>query len=188
MLAGLETSHKIGIIVVAGVFIAYALICSFVLPRRNPDFPGRHIGLFLGVSIGITVLMLATIIVLAKEPAETAVNEAAGAVDTTSNETPQAPKGDAAAGKALFAAQGCSSCHTFKPAGSTGTVGPDLDKLAADAKTANRGTEEAYIAESIEDPGAYTVPTFPKGVMPPFHLSDKQVADLVAFVTSGSGG
>ena len=36
--------------------------------------------------------------------------------------------GSAAAGKAVFAANGCASCHTFKPANATGTIGPDLDK------------------------------------------------------------
>src|SRR5436309_161846 len=54
------------------------------------------------------------------------------------------PKGDPAAGKTVFAAQGCGSCHTFKPAGTKGTVGPDLDKLAADAQKANQGTIAEY--------------------------------------------
>ena len=35
--------------------------------------------------------------------------------------------GGAAAGKAVFEAQGCGACHTFKAAGATGKVGPDLD-------------------------------------------------------------
>jgi mono/diheme cytochrome c family protein len=65
-------------------------------------------------------------------------------------------------------------------------VGPDLDDLAANAKTANRGSVQEYTAESIEDPGTYVVPGYPNGVMPQFQLSDKQVADLVAFLTAGS--
>ena len=32
-------------------------------------------------------------------------------------------------GAAVFAANGCGSCHTLKPANATGTVGPDLDKI-----------------------------------------------------------
>src|SRR5919197_1770287 len=44
--------------------------------------------------------------------------------------------GGAASGKALFASNGCVSCHTYKPAGSKASVGPDLDKLATYAKTA----------------------------------------------------
>jgi len=100
---------------------------------------------------------------------------------------PQQVKGNAAAGKALFTSQGCGSCHTYAPAGSNGKVGPDLDKLAADAQKASQGTVEEYVHTSIVSPDAYVVPGFPKGVMPAFtSLSDKQVADLVAFLTQKS--
>src|SRR5438105_15705043 len=58
-------------------------------------------------------------------------------------------KGDAAAGKQLYTSNGCGGCHTFKPAGSAGKVGPDLDKLAADATKANKGSLAEYAAESI---------------------------------------
>src|SRR3989442_9611777 len=57
-------------------------------------------------------------------------------------------KGDPAAGKKLYAANGCGGCHTFKPAGSAGKVGPDLDKLAADAQKANQGSLDQYTFES----------------------------------------
>ena len=91
-----------------------------------------------------------------------------------------------AAGKALFASNGCGACHTYKPAASTGKVGPDLDKLAADAQKAHRGALDAYVKESIEDPDAYVVPGFSKGVMPPFQgkLTDSQIDDLVKFLTN----
>ncbi len=72
--------------------------------------------------------------------------------------TSQPAKGNAAAGKTLFTAQGCGACHTFAPAGSSGTTGPNLGHLAADAKKANRGSLEQYTQESITDPGAYIVP------------------------------
>jgi cytochrome c oxidase subunit 2 len=99
----------------------------------------------------------------------------------------QAPSGSAA-GKALFTTNGCGGCHTYKPAGSAGKVGPDLDNLAADAKKANHGSLEAYTKESIEDPEAYVVTGFPKGVMPVFKgkLTDSQISDLVAFLTTKS--
>jgi mono/diheme cytochrome c family protein len=97
-------------------------------------------------------------------------------------------KGDSAAGKTLFASQGCGGCHTYAPAGSNGNVGPKLDKLAADAKKANQGSLQAYTHESIANPSAYVVPGFPNGVMPAYggQLSDKQIADLVAFLTPKS--
>src|SRR5919201_3021676 len=72
-------------------------------------------------------------------------------------------KGDPAAGKQLYASNGCAGCHTFKPAGSTGKVGPNLDNLAADAKKANQGPLDQYTAESIQNPGAYVVPGYPNG-------------------------
>jgi mono/diheme cytochrome c family protein len=188
VLSALATSHKVGIAVVAGVFIAFALLSSFVFPALRPEFPGRRVRLFVALTFLLTAGMLAAIIVLAKEPKEARGAEGATTEATTTQvaPAPAAPKGDAAAGKSLFEAQGCSSCHTFKPAGASGKVGPDLDNLAADAQKANRGSVEQYATETIKDPGAYVVSGYPNGVMPPFGdtLSDKQVADLVAFLTA----
>ncbi len=98
--------------------------------------------------------------------------------------------GDAAAGKAVFAANGCASCHTFKPANATGTIGPDLDSApAADAKADNNKDLADFIKESIEDPDAYIAKGYSKGIMPSTFdesLSGKQLNDLVAFIVSGS--
>jgi cytochrome c2 len=188
VLSALATGHKVGIAVVAGVFIAFALASSFLFPALRPQFPGRRVGLFVAVTVLLTAGMLATVIALAGEPKEPreAAGETTGATTTQPGPAPApAPaKGDPAAGKALFSAQGCNSCHTFKPAGATGKVGPDLDNLAADAAKAKRGSVEQYATQSIEDPNAYVVPGFPKGVMPKFALSAKQVGDLVAFLTT----
>ena len=107
-----------------------------------------------------------------------------GTLPTTTAAT--TAKGDAAAGKRLFASSGCGGCHTFKPAGASGKVGPDLAHLTADAKKANRGTVDAYATESIKDPPAYIVPGF-SNAMPSFsQLSDQDVANLVSFLTQKS--
>ncbi|MGB2952930.1 MAG: cytochrome c [Gaiellaceae bacterium] len=94
------------------------------------------------------------------------------------------PKGNPSKGKALFASLGCSSCHTFKPAGSTATIGPDLDKLAAYAAAAKRGSLSEFTAESIVNPSAYIEPGY-QDVMPKTFakLPKTQIADLVAFLT-----
>jgi cytochrome c oxidase subunit 2 len=100
-----------------------------------------------------------------------------GSVKTETTETTVA-KGDAAAGKQVFEAQGCGSCHTFKPAGSTGNVGPDLDE-------ALKGKDAAFIQQAIVDPNAVVASGFQPGIMPQTYgsqLSDKQLADLVAFL------
>ena len=95
------------------------------------------------------------------------------------------PKGNAVAGKALFTANACGACHTFTPAGSTGKVGPDLDKLPLYAKQANRGSLDQFVTQSIVDPGAYIQPGYPNAMPPTYgqKLSTQQVADLVAFLT-----
>src|ERR1044071_7159779 len=90
-------------------------------------------------------------------------NTVEGSVPKETTEAPAA-QGDAAAGKAVFASQGCAGCHTFTPANAKGTVGPDLDKLASDAQKANQGPLDQYTKTSITDPNAYVVPGFPKGV------------------------
>ena len=38
----LPVGHEIGLIVVAAIFIAFALVASFVVPRYKPDFPGPN--------------------------------------------------------------------------------------------------------------------------------------------------
>ena len=91
---------------------------------------------------------------------------------------PPVAKGDAKAGKAVFAAQGCGSCHTYKPAGATGSVGPDLDKVL-------KGKDAAFIQQSIVDPNTVIAPGFQPSIMPQTYgsqLSAKQIADLVAFL------
>ena len=94
----------------------------------------------------------------------------------------------AAAGKTVFANAGCGGCHTFTPAGTDGAVGPNLDKVAADAKKAGKPVAD-FVRESIADPGAYVAPGYKDGVMPTTFgdsLSKAEIDALVGYV-SGSG-
>ena len=92
----------------------------------------------------------------------------------------KAPPGQA--GKAVFASNGCASCHTLRAAGATGTVGPDLDKLPAYAKQAGKPLED-FVRESIADPNAYVQPGYPKNLMPSFSTLPKdQLDSLVAYL------
>jgi cytochrome c oxidase subunit 2 len=93
--------------------------------------------------------------------------------------------GGGSSGAGLFQSNGCGSCHTFKPANSTGKIGPDLDNLRADAQKAGKPLA-AYVKESIVDPDAYIVPGYQKGVMPTTFgqsLSPPQVDALVTYLT-----
>ena len=87
-------------------------------------------------------------------------------------------KGDPAAGKTVFDAQGCGSCHTFEPAGSTGNVGPNLSDALKDK-------DASFIQQSIVDPNAEIASGFQPNIMPQTYgssLSPKEIADLVAFL------
>jgi mono/diheme cytochrome c family protein len=190
LLAALSSTQKTGIALMAAAFIVFALVSSFVIPRRWPNFPGRHVWLYVGLVACFFVGMISVVIFVAREQPEAKAEPSKPTLPTPppspSPAPPPAPAGNAAAGKAVFASAGCAGCHTYTPAGSTGTTGPNLDNLATDAKTANRGPLPHYVTESIVDPNAYVVPKFPANVMPPTFgttLTKQQIADLVAFLT-----
>jgi cytochrome c oxidase subunit 2 len=61
-------------------------------------------------------------------------------------------------GAAVFASNGCGSCHTLAAANATGTVGPDLGKI--DNPTS------AFIKQSIEDPNKVVTKGFKPNIMP----------------------
>src|SRR6478609_4859743 len=71
-----------------------------------------------------------------------------GQTAATSSPTP------AVSGAAVFKNNPCGSCHTLSAAGSTGTIGPDLDKLAQYAQEAGQPLEQ-FVHTSIVDPNAY---------------------------------
>jgi mono/diheme cytochrome c family protein len=181
VVAGLSTGNKIGLIAVAAVFILFALASSFVLPVLNPNFPGRGLGWYVAVCVLFFVAMMAAVLVFGKEKSEATGSEQSAATATTPTQTqqsstssappPAAPaQGDASAGKAVFASAGCGSCHTLKAAGSTGTIGPNLDDLKPPLDT---------VVHQVEVGG---------GPMPAFkdQLSDKQIQDVAAYVVAST--
>ena len=88
--SGLPTSAKIALGVVAFAFIAFALISSFVLPRRNPNFPGeRGLKAYILVAFGFFVAMILTVILVAKEPKE---SSAASSPTTRQRSRPPLPR------------------------------------------------------------------------------------------------
>ena len=91
---------------------------------------------------------------------------------TTSTATGPTLTGNPTAGKAVFTGSaGCTGCHTLKDAGSTGTVGPNLDQAMPN---------DALVVDRV---------TNGKGVMPSFKgtLTPQQIADVAAYVSSVAG-
>ena len=184
MLLGLSTGHSVGLALVAGTFVAFALVSALVVPRRWPQFPGQRLGWFIAATLVLFVGTLAAVEVFAKESEEP---EAAEAVKekpstgpgTTTQAQPPASKGDPAAGKGLFEAQGCGGCHAFSAAGTSATIGPNLDQVL-------KGKDAEFVRESVVDPNKEIAKGYPPNVMPQDFeqkLSSKDIDDLVAFLT-----
>src|SRR5829696_2211111 len=86
---------------------------------------------------------------------------------TTAEEEPASTvQGDATTGAQVFSTAGCGGCHTLAAAGSSGSVGPNLD----DAKP-----EKSLIVDRV---------THGQGAMPSFgdQLSEKEIADVAQYV------
>jgi mono/diheme cytochrome c family protein len=94
--------------------------------------------------------------------------------ETTETETTDTGEtgadGDPVAGKEVFiGAGGCGSCHTFSDAGTSGTIGPNLDEsqpsfeLAVDRVTNGQGAMPSFSGQ----------------------LSEQQIADVSAYVSGG---
>jgi mono/diheme cytochrome c family protein len=80
-------------------------------------------------------------------------------------------EGDPAKGKEIFASAGCGSCHVLSDAGTTGTVGPNLDEAQPD---------EALVVDRVTN-GAGAMPSFKD------RLSEQEIADVAAYVSSAAG-
>jgi mono/diheme cytochrome c family protein len=196
---GLSTGNAVGLALIAGSFVVFALLSALVIPRRWPQYPGRGLGWFIAATLVFFVATLGAVEVFAKEAEEeTAAETTTEASGTTTEEAepppagttteeaqppppPAAAQGDPAAGRQAFEAQGCGGCHTFSAAGTSGTVGPNLDE-------ALQGKDAEFVQQSIVDPNAEVASGFAPNVMPQDYgqqLSEEQVADLVAFLTQG---
>jgi len=184
-LVAITSNGKIGLGLAALVFIVFALVSSFVLPRRNPDFPGNRLGAYIAVSTLLFLAMVAAVVVFAKEGGEEA--EGAEATETigeqptlteTGTETGTATEpepgagGDAAAGEAVFSSAGCGGCHTLEAAGSSGNIGPNLDEAKPPLE---------LVVERV---------TNGKGAMPNFkdQLDQAQIQNVSAYVLQSTQG
>jgi mono/diheme cytochrome c family protein len=196
----LTTSAKVVLLIVAVTFILFSLVVSMWVPRRKPAFPGdRKLSLFLLLTAALFIAQIGAVWwATGQEAAEHEEEEIAAEIAPPENETePAQPPatgttpaetettpaetetetepaaaGDPVAGKAVFTSAGCATCHTLADAGSSGTVGPNLDDASPSAdKVVERVTEG-------------------KGAMPSFadQLSEQQIADVAAYVSSATGG
>ncbi len=174
MLIAISSSGKIWLAVVGGIFIVFALVVALVIPRSRPDFPGKSLRPFLAVVAALFVAMMTTVWLTVGGEGEKAAGGEAVPTETqpaTTEADGGGAAGDPAAGKEVYASAGCGGCHTLGAAGSSGTVGPNLDDSKPPAE---------LVVDRV---------TNGKGVMPPFKgsLDAQQIADVAAFVSESAG-
>jgi mono/diheme cytochrome c family protein len=182
VLLAITNEGKIGLGLLAGLLIVFAILSAFYFPRRNPDFPGNRLGLFVLVSVLLFAGTIFGVVFFATESegehgaeATEAHGTTTGAETATTEQTTteaSAPTGDAAAGEAVFKSAGCVACHTLAAAGATGNVGPNLDEAKPDA---------ALVVDRV---------THGKSAMPPFEgqLTEQQIQDVAAYVVASTKG
>ena len=148
---------------------------------------GRGVVILGGLGI-VAALVMSTIALINSSGNTTTTTVTAPAGSTpgkTASGGASAPLTADALGKRLFVAgdrstgaTACGSCHTMDAAGTSSTIGPNLDtELTADPPSATR--------ESIVDPTKEVVPGYPANVMPKNYgttLTRHQLTALVNYV------
>ena len=181
------TGYEIGLLSVAVVFMIFALVAALVVPRRRPEFPAKYLGWFIAACIVLFAGQMTAVLLLAElgeeeevahesepaEPTETTPTESTSTETTPTTDATETTEsqGDLAAGRELFlGVPACGPCHTLADAGTSGTIGPNLDAASpSHDKVVDRVTNG-------------------QGAMPSFAdtLTDRQIQDVAAYVSSAS--
>jgi cytochrome c oxidase subunit 2 len=92
-------------------------------------------------------------------------------------------------GQQLFTQLGCDTCHLADGSGPGPALQGRFGKQVTLRDGQNRVIDEAYIRQSILDPGSLRLPNYPP-IMPTFRgqVSEEQILQLIAYIKSlGSG-
>jgi len=172
LVAAITGLGKTVLLIVAITFIAWALITAIFVPKRSQGFPKRLDAYIVVSALLFIAQMSAVVWVTGTQETEEETHAAeTGGGATEGGTTTEAPAGDAAAGKQVFESAGCVACHTLEDAGSTGTVGPNLDEAKPPATlVVTRVTEGAGAMPSFKD-----------------KLTEQQIQDVAAYVSSAAG-
>jgi cytochrome c oxidase subunit 1 len=152
----------VGVIAFAQVLFAVNLVQTIrgAERRESRGAPVAEALLVIGAVALILPAALAGYVIGRETAPEGGGGAAAATTETGGEEHP---------GAAVFAEAGCGTCHTFGPAGSTGTIGPSLDETQLSA---------AQIAQVVSEG---------RGAMPAFgdRLTRQQITDVAAYVAEG---
>ena len=214
MLVGITTGGKIGLGAAALVFIGFALVASFLLPRRNPDFPGERLRGFVWLTILLFVALMAAVVVFAREEEEGHAGEA-GATQSTvetgeTGETETGETGETETGETKETGETGETGDTGETGETGGTgeeppAGGEGDAAAGEELFAANGCGSCHTLEAAGATGGVgpnlddSKPDFElvvdrvtngKGAMPSFSdsLNEQQIRDVAAYVVQATSG
>ena len=156
MLLAITNEGKLALGVLAGAFIVFAVLSAFVFPRRNPDFPGNRLGLFIVVAC---LFFVGTMAAWSSSPTRRKRRmgprrrRPKARRPGRSRRRPRRRRArPPATGRRRggLRSAGCGGCHTLEAAGATGKVGPNLDEAKPD---------EALVIERVTN-GMGVMPSF----------------------------
>ncbi len=195
------SNGEIIISVVTAVLVVFSLVVSTVIPKGDPNFPGRrNLVTFTLVCLVLVGGTLAAVEVYGAEDHVAEAAEVAGE-DEPAGEPPagesggaepepgeaespppdeeagEAPPpagsgGDPVAGSEIYASAGCGSCHVLADAGSTGAIGPNLDESPPSFE---------LVVDRVTN-GAGAMPSFSG------QLSAAEIDDVAAYVVAATSG
>ena len=182
LLSGLTTLGKTTLVIVAALFITWAIVTAIFVPKRNPQFP-RRLDAYILVSAILFLAQMSTVVWVSQtqevEEAHAAEGtgsehgeEAGGGEERRHPDDPGSSCGGRRRGRqAGLRHRGLCGVSHARRCRLDGTVGPNLD----DAKP-----PAALVVERV---------TNGMGAMPPFkgQLTEKQIEDVAAYVSSVAG-
>ena len=184
MLLAITNNGKVGLGVLAGLLIVFAILSAFYFPRRNPDFPGNRLGLFILVSVVLFAGTMVGVVVFAAEEGEPHSEEATqtqGGAETgeeppasteQATTAPSEPAGDAAAGEAVFASAGCVQLSHAQGGGGDGNRRAEPRRGEARRRARRRPGDERKRRDAVVQGAAH----------------EKQIQDVAAYVVASTHG
>ena len=214
MLLEITTTGKTVLLVVAALFIAWALVTAVIVPRRNPDFP-LSVGAFIAVSAVFFIAQMGAVywVTSYQEVESETAGEVAGGGETTTTETTPAETTTTETTPAETTTTETTPTETTPtettptettPTETTPAGGAEGDATAGKEvfTTAGCGSchtladagATATVGPNLDEakPSADRVVervTNGQGVMPPFkdQLDEQQIKDVAAYVSSVAG-
>ena len=205
MLIAVTTTGKIVLLVAAGIFIAFAIASSFLLPRRDPDYPGKRLGAFIAFTLVLFVALIGAMVVFAGEseeehaggeaestqPAGSATETSGGETETGGGETGGADTGESET------ETGGGETGEETPAGGEGDAAAGEEVFAANGCGSCHTLEDAGASGSVGPNLDESQPSFElavdrvtngAGAMPAFgdSLSEGQIRDVAAYVVEST--